>query len=151
MKRDREDVIQGLELGADDFVPKPFVPRELVSRVKAVVRRSRFLNGHEEPAFQLGDLTVDFAHNRVTLSNEDVVLSGTEYKLLTYLARNPGRILSPDQILEGVWGQEYMGEPHLVRVYISRLRQKLSFDGVDRQFITTRHGIGYGLTRASNG
>lgn len=138
-----EDKVRGLEIGADDYVTKPFSTNELSARVKAALRRSNMSNDTTEPSFQVGELVIDFARNRVTLGQEEVFLSDTEYRLLCYLARNAGRIVTRDQILERIWGEEYVGEAHLLHVTIGRLRQKLEdFSGKSR-YIATRRGIGY--------
>ena len=138
-----EDKVRGLEIGADDYITKPFSPNELAARVKAALRRSSLLNEIIEPTVQVGDLFVDFTSNRVMLANREVLLSDTEYRLLCYLARNAGRIVTRDQILERIWGEEYSGEDHLLHVTIGRLRQKLEDPARKPRYILTRRGIGY--------
>lgn len=144
-KGSENDKVRGFEAGADDYVTKPFSPRELSARVRAVIRRSIGASMTAEPAFSVGELVVDFAANKVTLGGREVVLTGTEHRLLVYLARNAGRILTPDQILENVWGEEYLGETRLLRVAIGRLRQKLGDDADEPRYIVTRPGIGYSM------
>ncbi|MBI2917871.1 MAG: response regulator transcription factor [Chloroflexi bacterium] len=144
-KGSEADKVRGLEAGADDYVCKPFSQAELLARVKAVLRRASLGSGPAEPAFHSGDLEVDFVRNHVRLAGREVELSATEHKLLCYLARNAGRILTPEQILERVWGQEYGGEVHLLRVTMGRLRQKLGDDPREPKYIVTRPGIGYEL------
>ena len=138
-----EEKIEGLDAGADDYMTKPFSAKELMARVRAVLRRSELWDERSEPAFSSEGLVIDFARHRVTLRNQEVNMTATEYRLLSYLARNAGRVLTPDQIVEKVWGEEYIGEYHLLRVNIARLRRKLGDDPKEPRFITTRIGIGY--------
>lgn len=141
-----DDKVQGLEVGADDYLTKPFSLKELVARVKAALRRASVKGESSEPQFETGDLIVDFAGHRVTVAGQESPLSATEYRILSYLARNAGRIVTPDQILERIWGEEYLGEVHLLRVAINRLRQKLGDDPKSPRYIITRPGIGYSLS-----
>ncbi len=138
-----EEKIEGLDAGADDYVTKPFSSTELAARVRAVLRRTKFRDDNSEPTFRSNELTLDFAHHRVTLHGEEVNLTATEHRLLSYLTHNAGRVVTPDQILEKVWGEEYIGEYHLLRVSIARLRQKLGDDPKKPRFIATKIGIGY--------
>ncbi|MBA7676812.1 Transcriptional regulatory protein KdpE [subsurface metagenome] len=142
-KGNDEEKIEGLDAGADDYVTKPFSSTELAARVRAVLRRTKFRDDNSEPTFHSNELTLDFAHHRVTLHNEEVNLTATEYRLLSYLTHNAGRVVTPDQILEKVWGEEYIGEYHILRVSIARLRQKLGDDPKKPRFIATKIGIGY--------
>jgi len=143
-----DDKVRGLDLGADDYLTKPFSPRELVARVKAVLRRaSREEAGLPQPAYEYEGLVVDFEKNIMTMGGTELALTRTEHKLLLLFARNAGRVLTPDQILERVWGQEYVGESHLLRVTMGRLRQKLNDDPREPRFIQTRPGIGYCLVK----
>ena len=148
-RESESDKVRGLEMGADDYVVKPFSPSELVARVKAVLRRAGSWNDAQAPktTFKSGDLAVDFARAEVTVEHRPVPLSATEYRLLAYLARNAGRILTPDQILQRVWSDEYVGESHLLRVTMGRLRQKLGDDAKNPRFIVTRPGLGYSMVR----
>lgn len=142
-KGNDEEKVQGLDAGADDYVAKPFSASELAARVRAVLRRTTLWDEHPEPAFRSHDLVIDFAHHRVTLSGCEVNLTATEYRLLSYLARNAERLVTPDQILEKVWGKNYLGETHLLQVNMSRLRHKLNDEARNPSYILTRPGIGY--------
>ncbi len=144
-----EEKVEGLDAGADDYVTKPFSAREMAARVRAVLRRSTKWGEIPEPEFHYGNLTLDFAGHRVTLGGEEVGLTATEYGILSYLAANAGRVLTPDQLLKKVWGEEYVGEHHLLRVNIGRLRHKLKDDARNPVYISTRSGIGYMLQKES--
>ena len=146
-KGNDEEKVQGLDAGADDYVTKPFSSKELVARVRAVLRRATLWDERPEPAFEFGELVVDFASHRVTLGSQEVNLTSTEYRVLSYLARNAGRVLTPDQILEKVWGEEYVVETHLLQVNIARLRPKLKDDTQKPKYILTRPGIGYSMMK----
>ena len=138
-----EEKVQGLDAGADDYVTKPFSANELVARVKAVLRRTRLWDEHPEPAFSFQDLVIDFVRHKVTAGSQEVNLTATEYRLLAYLVHNAGRVLTPDQIIQAVWGEEYIGEAHLLQVNMARLRQKLKDDARNPKYILTKSGIGY--------
>lgn len=138
-----EEIARGLNCGSDDYVTKPFSSKVLVARVKAVLRRARVWDKHPEPAFQSGNLVVDFTSHLVNLAGKRVELTATEYRLLSYLVHNAGRLVTSDQILEAVWGEEYMGEHLILRVNIARLRHKLGDDAKEPKFIVSRIGIGY--------
>jgi len=142
-KGNDEEKVQGLDAGADDYLTKPFSSNELVARVRAVLRRTKLWDEHPEPAFYSHTLTIDFAGHRVTLGSQEVNLTATEYRLLSYLARNAGRVITPDQILDRVWGKEYDGETHLLQVNMARLRQKLGDRAKKPRYILTKPGIGY--------
>lgn len=139
-----EDKVKGLRLGADDYVVKPFSAQELLARVEAVLRRAGLAEAPgRQTSFTLGDLLVDFLAQRVTVRNQDVRLSPTEYRVLHYLASNAGRTVTQDDLLEKVWGQGYVGEHEVLRVTVWRLRQKLEDDPQRPRFITTVPGVGY--------
>ncbi|RLC92239.1 MAG: DNA-binding response regulator [Chloroflexi bacterium] len=146
-----EEKVQGLDAGADDYISKPFSSSELAARVRAVLRRTRSWGEQVKPTFRSYDLAVDFARHRVTLGDEEVNLTATEYKLLCYLVHNAGRLVTPDQILEEVWGEDYVGEHHLLRVNIGRLRHKLKDDSREPRFIATRINIGYMFLKPDQG
>ncbi|MEE8391827.1 MAG: response regulator transcription factor [Anaerolineae bacterium] len=138
------DKVKGLEIGADDYVTKPFSAAELLARVQAVLRRVELAERQDpSPAFQAGDLVVDFARQRVFVRDEEVNLTSTEYRLLCELVKQPGRVLVPEYLLEKVWGVGYEGEDHLVRNNIYRLRRKIEPDPRNPQYIQTRPGRGY--------
>jgi len=148
VKGNDEEKIEGLEVGADDYVTKPFSSKELVARVRAVLRRTELRDKRPEPAFQSEeDLVVDYARHRVSLGGEEINLTATEYRLLSYLARNADRVVTLGQILGAVWGEEYIGEPHLVQVNMARLRQKLGDNAKSPKYILTQPGVGYKLVK----
>ena len=143
-KGEEDDRVRGLELGADDYVTKPFSPRELVSRVKAVLRRVEMEGTEEVEVIQVDDrLRIDFNRREIWVNNELVKLRPTEYRLLYHLVQNAGWVLTYDQILSRVWGYEYRDEPHYVRLYINYLRQKLEEDPANPKYILTERGVGY--------
>ena len=128
-KSEEEDRIYGLELGADDYIMKPFSPRELVSRIKAVLRRTENRSPDEEDVIRVDDrLTLDFGKREIWLDGELVKLRPTEYRLLYHLVKNAGWVMTYDQILAKVWGYEYRDETHYVRLYVNYLQQKLEKD-----------------------
>jgi DNA-binding response OmpR family regulator len=138
-----DEVAKGLNCGADDYVTKPFSSKVLLARVRAVLRRIKLPEKTPEPIFKSGDLVVDFTQRKITKAGEAIELTATEYKLLSYLIQNAGRLSTSDQILEAVWGDEYIGEHLILRVNIARLRNKLGDDAKEPKFIASRVGIGY--------
>lgn len=143
-KGEENDRVTGLELGADDYVTKPFSPRELVSRVRAVLRRTETATGSIHGLIQVDDhLKMDFDRHEVWVNNELVDLRPTEYRLLYHLVQNAGWVVSHDQILTNVWGYEYRDQPHYVRLYINYLRKKIEVDPANPKYILTERGIGY--------
>jgi two-component system KDP operon response regulator KdpE len=141
-KTEEDDRVRGLELGADDYVTKPFSPRELVSRVRAVLRRTE---GREaQGVIEVDDrLKIDFDRREVWVEGKLVKLRPTEYRLLYHLVQNAGWVVTHDQILAKVWGYEYRDEPHYVRLYVNYLREKLEKDPADPKYILTERGVGY--------
>ena len=143
-KSEEEERIRGLELGADDYVTKPFSPRELVSRVRAVLRRTEMTSESTHGLIEVDQhLKLDFDRHEVWLDGRLVNLRPTEYRLLYYLVQNAGWVVSHDQILTNVWGYEYRDQPHYVRLYINYLRQKLESDPANPNYILTERGLGY--------
>lgn len=143
-KGEEDDRVHGLELGADDYVTKPFSPRELVSRVRAVLRRAESISGSIRGLIEVDEhLKIDFDRREVWLDGVLVKLRPTEFKLLYHLVQNAGWVITHDQILAKVWGYEYRDEPHYVRLYINYLRQKLEKDPADPKYILTERGVGY--------
>ena len=138
------DKVKGLELGADDYVTKPFNHLELLARIKAVVRRHEMpAPVSRSPSFRSGDLEVDFTAQLVRLQGVPIELTPTEYKLLYHLVRNAGHILPHGTLLAKVWGREYVDEVDYLRVYVRRLRDKLNDDVEHPRFIRTERGLGY--------
>jgi DNA-binding response OmpR family regulator len=144
---DDKEKVEGLDIGADDYVTKPFSASELAARVRAVLRRIGSQDRFQEAAFRYKDLIIDFTSRRVTVNNEELKLTSTEYKLLSYISLNAGRVVTPDQLLNKVWGEEYIGAPHLLQVNIARLRKKLGDDAKKPTYILTRPGIGYIISK----
>lgn len=144
-----QDKVKGLDLGADDYLTKPFSVDELLARVRAVLRRAQFTSQENTQGLQkvatIGDLTIDYTQHLVTMGGKEMALSPTEYRILSYLARNTGRIVTQDLLLEHVWGAEYVGESHMLQVNINRLRRKIEDDPTRPRYIKTKVGIGYVL------
>ncbi len=142
------DKVKGLDLGADDYVTKPFSADELLARVRAALRRGSLSEQSEaRPVFQSGELQVDFARQRVFVGDREVNLTATEYRLLSELARQAGSVLLPEYLLEKVWGVGYAGETQLVWQAIHRLRQKIERSPRAPEYILNKPGIGYYVAR----
>ncbi|MDD5775916.1 MAG: response regulator transcription factor, partial [Candidatus Omnitrophica bacterium] len=143
-KSDQVDKILGLELGADDYMTKPFSVRELVARIRAVLRRSEGQIDKDIPEiFAYGGLEIDFSSCTVAVDGIKVALSSREFKLLRCLTRHPGRVYSRDQLLDQIWGDETFVEPRTVDVHISRLRAAIEKDKEQPKYILTVRGLGY--------
>jgi len=149
---DSMDKVKGLELGADDYVTKPFNHLELMARVKAVLRRLDMpAPASRAPSFKAGELEVDFARQEARLRGDRLDLTPTEYKLLYHLVRNAGHILQHGTLLAKVWGREYIDEVDYIRVYIRRLRDKLGDDPEQPRYIRTERGLGYRFVAEDDG
>ena len=145
-----EDKVSGLDAGADDYLTKPFGSKELLARVRAALRRAQLSNGETgQPVFQTGELEVDFAQQVARVNGQQVNLTPTEFRILSFLARNAGRVVTQADLLTKVWGPEYKDEAHLLRVNIAHLRGKIEPDPGTPRFIITRPGIGYTLQKLS--
>ncbi len=148
-----QDKVRGLDLGADDYLTKPFSVDELLARVRAVLRRAQFTSTEQAQALRttmtIGELTIDFAQHMVSIAGNEVTLTPIEYRILSYLAQNAGRVVTQDLLLEHVWGSEYVGEGHMLQVNINRLRRKLEPDPSHPRYLMTKVGIGYLLATAA--
>ena len=143
-KGSEHDRVRGLELGADDYMTKPFSHKELVARIDAVLRRTRMAaDPTRGNLFSARDLQIDFAQRQVTIAGRGVALTPTEYNLLFHLATNAGRVMTHEQLLAKVWGDEYREEVHYLKVYVGRLRTKLERDPAHPEHILTARGVGY--------
>lgn len=138
------DLVHGFEAGADDYLTKPFAVSELLMRVRAVLRRSKWPEEMlARQGFRAGPIEIDFAQHRVSLDGEAVKLSPTEYRLLAHLAANAGRVILHRELLRAVWGPEYRDESEYLRVYMRYLRQKLEADPSSPRYLLTQPGAGY--------
>jgi DNA-binding response OmpR family regulator len=143
-KGEERDRVRGLDLGADDYIVKPFSATEILARVRAVLRRAQKASlGGQQSTFTHSNLKIDLARAEVFRDNKMVFLSATEYRLLLQFVQNVGKVLSAEQLLRDVWGTEYSDDKEILWVSISRLRQKLEKDPRDPQHIVTRSGLGY--------
>ena len=140
---DMRDKIQGLTVGGDDYVTKPFGLEEVVARIRAILRRTRGSETEDDGTLRVGDLVLDEDAHEVHRAGVDIDLSPTEFKLLRYLMINEGRVVSKMQILDHVWEYDWDGEAAIVESYISYLRRKLAVEGAGGELIHTRRGVGY--------
>jgi len=143
VRGDEQDKIRGLELGADDYMVKPFSPAELLARVRAVLRRCHMPEEETGELLAYGDLTFDTSSREVMRGGNPVKLTPTEYNLLYLLVKNEGKVLTHEVLLDKVWGEEYVDAQDYLKVYIKKLRQKLEPDPQNPRFILTHRGIGY--------
>lgn len=140
-KGEEIDKILGLELGADDYITKPFSIREMMARVKAMLRRAK--TQYHDDTYAIADINIDFQKHEVIKHNKKVELTLKEFELLQILIKNKGRVMTRDFLLDKVWGYEYMGETRTVDVHIRHLRQKIEDDDKNPKYIETIRGIGY--------
>jgi two-component system KDP operon response regulator KdpE len=144
VKGDEEDRIRGLELGADDYVTKPFSPRELASRIRAVLRRAEMPSPVAKTTIEIDEhLQIDFRQREVIVDGERVRLRPTEYRLLYHLVNNAGWVMTHEMLLSKVWGYEYRDEAGLLRLYVTYLRKKIEPDPSNPRYIFTERGVGY--------
>jgi len=147
-KGDEQDRVKGLDVGADDYIIKPYSATELLARVRAVLRRAQLSGGtFQQSTFTHGNLRIDFARAEVFIDDMIAFLSATEYRLLLQFAQNLGRVLTSEELLENVWGFEYGDDKEILWVSISRLRQKLEENPKSPEHIVTRAGLGYTMPR----
>jgi DNA-binding response OmpR family regulator len=149
-----QDKVRGLDLGADDYLIKPFGIEELLARVRAVLQRAQFTaseQAHVMRTTAIGELSIEYAQHLVRMGAREIELTPTEYRILVYLAQNSGRVVTQDLLLEHVWGSEYVGEGHMLQVNINRLRRKLEPDHAHPRYILTKVGIGYLLAAQPDG
>lgn len=142
-RSDEVDKLIGLSIGADDYLTKPFSPRELMARIKAVLRRSRATGAENNDRLEFPDLTIDLGRRRVTVGDEAAELTTLEFDLLAALAAQPGRVFSRRQLIESIWGWDYFGDERVVDVHVRKLRKALGDDAGEPRFVGTVRGVGY--------
>src|SRR5713226_8733445 len=144
-----QDKIRGFDLGADDYLTKPFSVDELLARVRAALRRAQFTTREHTQGLRAttatGGLVIDYSQHMVMLDGREIALTPTEYRIIAYLAQNVSRVVTQDLLLEHVWGQEYLGESHMLQVNINRLRRKMEVDATQPHYLLTKVGVGYSL------
>jgi len=139
------DKIAALDIGADDYLTKPFSVPELLARIRVALRHSARVPGEPEPVFEAGELRVDLGSREVRFAGAEVHLTPTEYRLLAILVRHAGRVVTQRQLLKEVWGQDHVGHAQYLRVYMAQLRRKLERDSANPRLLTTESGVGYRL------
>jgi two-component system alkaline phosphatase synthesis response regulator PhoP len=142
-KSEEADRVLGLEIGADDYVTKPFSPRELVARIRAVLRRSGYIDESEPEVIEIGNIRMDLRKHLVKVKDQEVELTPKEFDFLKLLLLNPGRAFTREFLLEHLWGYEYFGDTRTVDVHVRRLRQKIELDPAEPANLETVRGIGY--------
>ena len=143
VRESEQDKVRALDQGADDYLVKPFGIEELLARIRVALRHSAQVPRGQETSIKAGELSIDLAGHIVTRGGEEVKLTATEFKLLAYLAQNPGRVLTHQSILRKVWGIEYIDDVEYLRVYVSQLRKKLEKDPRHPRHLLSEPGVGY--------
>jgi two-component system response regulator RegX3 len=144
------DKVVGLELGADDYVTKPYSSRELIARIRAVLRRGEIQDsGGDGAALEVGPVRMDTDRHIITVNGEVVAIPLKEFELLEFLMRNAGRVLTRVQLIDRVWGSDYVGDTKTLDVHIKRLRAKIEVDPANPEFIQTVRGMGYKMERSN--
>ena len=145
---DDDSIVRAFEMGADDYIVKPFSPSELVARIKAAFRkRPDSFQARRREEYVIGDVVINYSERKVTVSGRKVHLTATEYQLLFELSNRAGRVLSQDELLRRIWGEEYTGDIQLLRAFVKTLRQKLGDNARRPTYIFTEHGIGYRMPK----
>ncbi len=147
VRNDELDKVRGLELGADDYIVKPFGNLELLARIRSVLRRVEGVAGSVERCFVSGDLRIDFNRHRVTVNGKEARLTNTEFRLLEVLARNAGQIVPNEALLSRVWGRDAMDDIDYLKVFTYRLRRKIEADPAQPRYLHTERGVGYWLEK----